>query len=166
VWDQVTIVATDHAGGFIVQGGFPAGSSKVARRQQAGLNAGSQFKVTFQGARFGRRQAVEAHAGEGIGEHALRLKSAMANLTYAEGASLNPLQGLIHLLQKLEQVGGLSTGHYGFKLLAAKKKLLAQQVEISNLNCHEKASLQQNPKQRDRMQNLWRPQVIARRLSR
>jgi hypothetical protein len=30
-------------------------------------------------------------------------------------------------------------------------------VEISNLNCHEKTSLQQNPKQRDRMQNLWRP---------
>jgi hypothetical protein len=54
----------------------------------------------------------------------------------------------------------LSTGYYGFKLLAAKKKLLAQQVEISNLNCHEKASLQQNPKQHDRMQNLCDQAVI------
>ncbi len=116
---------------------LPAGSAEVAFRQQAGLDPRGQQQILLQRALLRGLEAIQAELGQRIGKQPLRLNCPGAMLADAIASVVNAFQRVVHLLQQLQQVGGLCLGDRGFQFLPPDHQLVAQQVQIGRLNAHD-----------------------------
>jgi hypothetical protein len=111
--DQVTIVSTDNAGGFIMISHLPNAGTEIRIWEETFLYSGRQFKVDFQSPLLIRREMVKAETGEGIGDQPFSLDGLVANFAEAVGSGIHAGQSGIDLMDKIPDLRAFSSDRDG-----------------------------------------------------
>src|SRR5262249_41419859 len=61
---------------------------------------------------------------------------ALADFAFAVAAAVGLFERLVHLLEQLDQVGGLGTSDRSFELLLPQKKLVTKKMKVRDLDTH------------------------------